>query len=281
MTWNVKCNLLKIGCLMCLSLVVFWPSILLAKEYDYINISNPFLKKTPVAVTQFKTFSGHEAEVAGGKEARKILANALNFTGYLKTMNPAAFLSNPAESGIKLSQINFRDWTGIGAELIVTGGIIENNGKLTLRLRLMDTFNRKLLVGKIYTGPRKQLRKMIHLFCSEISYKLTGKWGVFRSKIAFVSTVKGGKEIFVCDFDGKNVKQITHHKSISLSPSFSSDGKRRGLIHADHFTGIDNFYPVGLIFRTIQYLSDPGFISDKDNIIVVLQSCHHCTFYRN
>jgi len=208
-----------------------WAYILLcsmpayAKNYNYINISNPFLKKTPIAVTEFKMFNGHAAEVTDGKTARDILTKALDFTGYLKIMNPVAFLSNPADSGIQLGQINFRDWTGIGAELLITGGIIETQGKVKLKLRLLDTFNTKLLVGKVYTGPRSQIKKMIHLFCSEISYKLTGKWGVFDSKIAFVSTVKGKKEIFTCDFDGQNIKQITFHKSISLSPSWSSDGK--------------------------------------------------------
>ena len=196
-----------------------------AKDYNYINISNPFLKKTPVAVTRFKAFNGHAAEVTAGKTAGDILKGALDFTGYLKTMNQVAFLSNPADSGIQLGQINFRDWTGIGAELLITGGIIESKGKVKLKLRLFDTFNTKLLVGKVYTGPRSQLRKMIHLFCSEISYVLTGKWGVFNSKIAFVSTIKGKKEVFTCDFDGQNIKQITFHKSICLSPSWSFDGK--------------------------------------------------------
>ncbi|NOX34291.1 MAG: Tol-Pal system beta propeller repeat protein TolB [Deltaproteobacteria bacterium] len=196
-----------------------------AKDYNYINISNPFLRKTPVAVPEFKAFNGHAAEVRAGKKAWDILKDALNFTGYLKTMNPAAFLSHPAETGIQLGQINFRDWTGIGAELLITGGVIEAHGKVKLKLRLFDTFNAKLLVGKVYTGPRSQIRKMIHLFCSEISYQLTGKWGVFNSKIAFISTVKGKKEVFTCDFDGQNIKQITFHKSISLSPSWSFDGK--------------------------------------------------------
>ncbi len=196
-----------------------------AKDYDYINVTNPFLKKTPVAVTDFKTFNGHEQEVAIGKTAVSILKEALDFTGYLKTMNPVAFLSNPSESGIQLGQINFRDWTGIGADLLITGGIKETDGKINLQLRLFDTFKTKLLIGKIYTGPNSQVRKMIHLFCSEISYQLTGKWGIFNTKIAFVSMVNGNKEIFSCDFDGQNIKQITHHKSISLSPSWSSDGQ--------------------------------------------------------
>jgi len=196
-----------------------------ARDYDYINVTNPFLKKTPVAVTDFKTFNGHAEEVAIGKTAVGLLKEALDFTGYLKTMNPVAFLSNPAESGIQLGEINFKDWTGIGADLLITGGIVETDGKINLQLRLFDTFNTKLLIGKIYTGPKSQLRQMIHLFCSEISYQLTGKWGIFNSKIAFVSTVNGNKEIFSCDFDGQNIRQETHHKNISLSPSWSSDGK--------------------------------------------------------
>ena len=194
-----------------------------SRDYDYINVTNPFLKKTPVAVTDFKPFNDHAQEINIGKTAKAILKEALDFTGYLKIMNPVAFLSNPAESGIQLGEINFRDWTAIGADLLITGGIIETDGKITLKLRLFDTFNAKLLVGKIYTGPESQVRQMIHFFCSEISYQLTGKWGIFNSKIAFVSTVNGNKEIFSCDFDGRNIKQVTRHKSISLSPSWSSD----------------------------------------------------------
>jgi TolB protein len=194
-----------------------------SKDYDYININDPLLNKTPVAVTRFKVFNGHKEEVRDGARAEQILKDALDFTGYLKVMNPAAFLAEPAESGIQLGQINFRDWTGIGTELLVTGGIEESLGQVTLKLRLFDTYNTRLLVGRIYTGKRSQVRKMIHRFCSEIALKLTGNRGVFGSKIAFVSTVNGHKEIFVCDFDGHDPKRITRHNTISLSPDWSFD----------------------------------------------------------
>src|SRR6056297_1290259 len=132
--------------------VWIWASIFLlavpalATDYDYISISNPFLSKTPVAVTSFKAFSGHEAEVDAGVQAEQILKAGLDFTGYLKIMNPTAFLSNPAESGIQLGQINFKDWTGIGAELLVTGGVEERGGQVKLQLRLMRSEERR--VGK-------------------------------------------------------------------------------------------------------------------------------------
>lgn len=207
------------------AIIVLLPVQVLAKDYDYISISTPFLNKTPVAVTSFKAFSGHEPEVAAGVQGEKILKAGLDFTGYLKVMNPTAFLSNPAESGIQLGQINFKDWTGIGAELLVTGGIEESNGQVKLQLRLMDTFNTKLLVGKVYSGPTTQIRAMIHRFCAEVAKALTGNFGVFGSKIAFVSTVNGNKEVFSCDFDGFNPRQITSHNSISLSPAWSNDGQ--------------------------------------------------------
>ncbi len=196
-----------------------------AKDYDYISISNPFLNKTPVAVTSFKNFNGHEAEVAAGTKAEQILKAGLDFTGYLKIMNPTAFLADPAKSGIQLGQINFKNWTSIGAELLVTGGVEELEGQVKLQLRLMDTFNTKLLVGKVYSGSVTQIRAMVHRFCAEVAKALTGNFGVFGSKIAFVSTVNGNKEIYSCDFDGFNPRQITYHKSISLSPAWSHDGR--------------------------------------------------------
>ncbi len=207
------------------AIIVLLSGQALSKDYDYISISNPFLNKTPVAVTSFKAFNGHGAEVAAGVQAEQILKAGLDFTGYLKIIDSAAFLSNPAESGIQLGQINFKDWTGIGAELLITGGVEAYDGQVKLQLRLMDTFNAKLVVGKIYGGPVTQIRSMVHRFCAEVAKALTGNFGVFGSKIAFVSTVNGYKEIYSCDFDGFNPKQITHHKSISLSPAWSHNGQ--------------------------------------------------------
>jgi TolB protein len=196
-----------------------------AQTYDTINVSNPFLNKTPVAVPQFKALSGSQTETELGARAVEILREGLVFTGYLKLVNPNAFLASPAQTGIQLGEIRFQDWTAIGSELLITGGIQEIEGRIKLEMRLFDTFNTKLLKGKIYTGSPEQVRRMIHMFCAEVSHVLTGKWGVFSSSLAFVSTVDGNKEVFVSDFDGYNPRQVTRHKNISLSPAWSSDGK--------------------------------------------------------
>jgi len=221
-------------------LFVTAPAPSIAATYDTIHVSNPFLNKTPVALPAFKALTGSPAETEIGEQALGILADGLAFTGYLKQIDPEAFLAEPARTGVQMSQINFQDWTGIGAELLITGGVEEKDGQVKLELRLFDTFTPKLLKGKIYTGPRSHIRRMIHLFCAEVSHALTGKWGVFASKLAFVSTVDKNKEIFVSDFDGYNPVRITRHNSISLSPAWSSDG--RWLAYVSYAGGKPDIY---------------------------------------
>jgi len=194
-------------------------------QHVYININEPFLRKVPVAVPGFKSLTGGANEDSLGKEARTILVNALDFTGYIAVLNPASYIENLAEKGITQADINFKNWTVIGTELLVTCGVEESDGDIQLKLRLFDPFTERLVVGKVYTGRIADLRRMVHRFCGEISFHLTGKWGVFSSSLAFVSTVDKNKEIFVSEFDGYNPRKVTHHNSISLSPAWSSDGK--------------------------------------------------------
>ena len=197
-----------------------------AKEYDYINISDPHLKKTPIAITRFKAFNRMTTEVQEGERAERTLKDALSFTGYLKVMNSNAFLSDPSQAGIALGEIDFKDWTSIGADLMITGGIKAEGGLFMLELRLFDTLSTKLLLGRRYHSVGKEkIRTTIHRFCSELAYKLTGNYGVFGSQIAFVSTASGRKEIYISDFDGNNPRRVTQHNSICLSPAWSHDGQ--------------------------------------------------------
>ncbi len=50
--------------------------------------------------------------------------------------------------------------------------------------------------------------------------------GIAETKIYFVSSRTGTKEIWAMDYDGQNQHQITHLGSISLSPRVSPDNSR-------------------------------------------------------
>ena len=194
-------------------------------QYDYIDISNPFLRKIPLAVPLFKIENETGEEKRLSNSSAELLAASLEFTGYFKLLDRGAFLFDPQKDGILTPQVNFANWTVIGAELLITGLFKEVDGNITMELRLFDTFKARRIVGKKYTGKKADQRRMIHRFCSEVIKYLTGHRGVFGSKIAFVSNGSGNKEIYTCAFDGYNALQVTRNRSINLSPAWSSDGR--------------------------------------------------------
>ena len=214
---------IKIFCL-ALTLSILAAPRLYSAGYNYIDITHPFLRKIPVAVPFFKPISPGTATDQLSKKASDLLAETLEFTGYFKLLDRKAYLVGP-QSDAAFANVNFHNWTSIGAELLVTGGVLIENNTVEMELRLYDTFKETLLVGKRYKGLVDDQRKIIHRFCNEVIYALTGKRGIFDTEIAFVSTSSGVKQIYICDFDGYNPRRITHTKSITLTPAWSSDGK--------------------------------------------------------
>ncbi len=76
---------------------------------------------------------------------------------------------------------------------------------------------------------RLDVRRVAHE-ASKIAYQaIVGKAPIFTDRIFFVSDNKmpnGIKELFVMDFDGANIKQLTFHKGLVISPSVSPDGTK-------------------------------------------------------
>jgi len=194
-------------------------------EYDYIDITNPFLRKNPVAIPQFRHLGDNSSDPTIARKASSLLSDTLVFTGYFKVIDEAAYLVDEENVNLLAPSINFGNWTGIGAELLITGGVALEEGLLALELRLYDTFKEDLVIGKRYKGRPVDYRRMVRRFAGEIIYHISGSQGFFNSKIAFLSDGSGSKEIYMAEFDGFNPVRHTHKDTIILSPSWSSDGK--------------------------------------------------------
>ena len=224
---NFRClkhmALITIGCFLIASGMSLAQSV--SDQYDYIDISKPFLRKIPLAIPLFKNETGTAQEAKLSRSSADLLSASLEFTGYFKILDRQAFLFDPQSDGILTPQINFSNWTVIGAELLITGLYEEKDGKIAIELRLFDTFKGRRILGKKYSGKAADQRRIIHRFCSEVIQYLTGSKGVFTSKIAFVSTGSGNKEIYSCAFDGYNPQQLTRNHSITLFPAWSSNGR--------------------------------------------------------
>jgi TolB protein len=194
-------------------------------EYDYIDITNPFLRKSPLAIPQFTNLTEDASGIELSRKASDLLSETLEFTGYFRIIDRQAFLVEEDKVDLSEPGVNFGSWTGIGAELLITGGLVVTNEIAEMELRLYDTFKETLIIGKRYKGWGNDYRRMIRRFASEVVHHISGSRGFFNSRIAFLSNGSGHKEIYISEFDGFNPIQHTHGNTIILSPSWSSDGK--------------------------------------------------------
>ena len=200
------------------------PSICWA-EYDVIDITKPFLRKIPLAIPLFKNATGSDEEKSQSVKAADFLSDTLDYTGYFKILDRGSFLFDPERNDVTLANLNFQNWTVVGAELLITGYYEIKNGTVSVELRLFDTFKARRILGKKYSGSVSNQREIILRFCSDVINYLTGSNGVFDSKIAFVSNGTGNKEIYTCEFDGYNPRRLTNNNTITLFPAWSTDGK--------------------------------------------------------
>ncbi|MEJ2038135.1 MAG: Tol-Pal system beta propeller repeat protein TolB [Desulfosarcinaceae bacterium] len=194
-------------------------------QVKFYDLTNPFLRKIPLAVPVFRAMTPVPAEAQQVTAIADQVEAMLDFTGYFKILDRGSFLYDAQATGITEKELNFGNWTTIGAELLVTGGVQVIGNELVLELRLFDTFKSKRLVGRSYRATLADSRNMVRRFCGEVMQALTGRPGMFDSRLAFVSNGSGHKEIYTCDFDGSHVQQLTKKGSITSFPAWSSDGR--------------------------------------------------------
>jgi len=75
-----------------------------------------------------------------------------------------------------------------------------------------------------YPFERDGARVIMHRFADDVLQALTGERGICETKIAFVRQVGRVKEVWVSDYDGVNAYQLTHDRSLALSPTWAPWG---------------------------------------------------------
>ena len=79
------------------------------------------------------------------------------------------------------------------------------------------------LFKRYYTGG--ELKRDLRQFADDIVFAATGHPGIATSQIAFIGNQNGKTDIFICDYDGKNIRQITKDGLPKRHPSLSPNGE--------------------------------------------------------
>lgn len=179
--------------------------------------------RAPVAVPYFASVPGLEAYA---KEMAETIAYDLDFTGEFVLLSPSKFPPDFTGFTGDPTQINFTSWQGTGADYLVYALITNEGGGLVGEFRLFEVATGNQILGKRIAGKPELRRLVAHQFSDEITKQVTGTPGIATSRIAFSSGTTGKKEIYIADYDGANVKQLTNHGSVSIMPVMSPDGTK-------------------------------------------------------
>jgi len=201
------------------------------RAQDWVRTgTNLGVTKIRIAAADFKAASA-DPETGGLKSAfDQTLYNDLRYAGIFdvvsKSMIPNATPGSPQE-------INMADWSGApsNAAYVAFGALTVSGNRLTVQGYLYNTAQgaqNPQVLGKQYGGAATAdgSRQIAHRFADEIIQQLGGIPGIAETKIYFVSSRSGNKEIWVMDYDGMNERQLTHLGTISLSPHVSPDNSR-------------------------------------------------------
>ena len=165
------------------------------------------IKKSDATSILIQPFGGAE-----GASAAKVVQNDLDLSG-LFAMAPASRASYTI--------------TGTAGSGSLDGTVTDASGGVVLR--------------KSYSGPT---RAAAHEFSDDIVETITGQKGIASTKIAFVASRTGRKEIYTADYDGANIKQLTKDGSISVAPALTPDGSK--LAYTGYQSGYADIYLIDL-----------------------------------
>jgi TolB protein len=83
-----------------------------------------------------------------------------------------------------------------------------------------------------------------HEFADAITKAITGLPGFASSKLAFIASASGSKELYQADIDGYNARAITHDGTISASPDLNRDGTK--VAYTSYKSGYPDVYVIDL-----------------------------------
>ncbi len=166
----------------------------------------------------------------------------LDYSGILDMVSPSFY---PVQAPGQPSELKAADWAAAPANayMVAYGSLSMDASGLAFAGYLSDVHNptAPLALQKIYRGAATDadVRRMAHQFADDIIGVLSGgQTGIAQTKIAYASARNGNKEIWVMDYDGANQQQLTHLKSIALTPRWSPDATRIAFTCFAPFRGV-------------------------------------------
>lgn len=259
-------------------LVIIGMNAVHAEQAPYVQVGTARTKKTVLAIPAPKAATSELNEYS--KQIQTTLTNDFLFMDQFKILPTSTFIEE-GSAGVAVGTFKMSDWSGIGTEFLVKAALKSQEGQLVLEGFVYEVKSGQQILARRYVGDRKDHKVIARTFGNNIMEALTGLPGIFLTKIAMSCDRSGKKEIYVMDFDGTNVKQVTRHRSIAFAPAWNPDGTKLAYSlytrRRDNNKNID-LYEFNFSNNKVKLLSDRkginsgAFYHPKDNSIALTMS---------
>jgi TolB protein len=203
----------------------------------WLNVQKGGGARLNIAIPEFSVASGTDPGL--GKTLADITGRDLTFSALFSVVSGTAAL--PADNPDAVRRA-WADFAAAGAHAALLGLVVLRNGRAEGEMRLYDLTSpeQRLIAGKKVDVPVGQIRRLAHKIADEVVLQFTGEPGVADTKIAFVGTRSGPKEIYTVDYDGVGMAATTDNRSINLSPAWSPDA--RSIAFTSYMRGYPDLY---------------------------------------
>ncbi len=208
-------------------------------QSTYLKVGEAKTKRAVIALTDptsSPTFSAQANQIS------KTIKSDLDFVNFFTLLPSSGF----AQTSItKNEDIKYPEWVKTGTDYVAFGKFDLAEGRAVFEFHLVNIGGNKEVFAKRYNTDEDELKVLAHTVANDIVQNITGKKGIFLTKIAFTCDKTGKKEIFTSSFDGSDVRQITRLRSLAMAPAWSPDGSKLAFSiynkHSDNVKNIDLF----------------------------------------
>ncbi|MFA5043122.1 MAG: DPP IV N-terminal domain-containing protein [Kiritimatiellia bacterium] len=176
------------------------------------------------ALVFFSVLSAAPAQVRVTKSMNEV--SSLDISQFVgKSAGAPALFRQTLEADLKASGW-FNLAAGGRAEYSLLGEAAMDGDGLAVRCEAYNVAGREKLLGKTYKTTGREVRRLAHKAADDIVLAITGKKGMAGTRILLIGNRTGKKEVYLCDADGQNLRQLTHDNTISMAPKWAPDGGR-------------------------------------------------------
>ncbi len=202
-------------------------------------------KPYKIAVGDFKVVGDYSVRADSlARAVRQVVFDDLDFHIFFEVVERDTFYLRVYE----VNELTPAVWHRMGANYLVDGNVELDGEDIKVYYNITDL--NELPIRKIDLATEKlktksyNFRRISHMIGDAVVERIAAEQAFFTTRIAYISSRTGHKELWMCDYDGYNPRRLTNDRSLNLSPDWDREDDK--LIYTSYKNGKPEIWQVDI-----------------------------------